>query len=477
MTTLDRRSLLKGLGAATTLASPFFSSAVARGQTGRAPVRVVLVALQHGWGRDKDFDRVFRGSERDFVIPRPLQRLDAIREDCTFVDGVRGTLWGNAHDVSYSDIFTAGVPWDETGSEQLGRHFPEPMGPSLDWLIGQHHGRPVLRLSARYRSWGKRFHPLCFDDQARVQPFFTSPLDAWESFVGPLRDGLEPPAPGRVAAKNELLRFLGRDADRLLRRVRGDEQRRLEGYVQALNAVGDRILGAPSAGLGPEELPEAPAPDPGFEAEVDHYIDLVRVALAADTHRVAVLGLGDDLPGWRWRDEAGRERQGNVWGTNFHHEVAHHSTRNDPSLDPRLAYEGWVDWYVGKMVRLTEALRSTVDVDGRSVLDNTVIVLTGEVGSGTHDRRDKLHVLIGGGGGLRGGRWLPTLKVEPRQRQGAFIGGERRDGTRMESGINWGGTFSLHHTADLLTSIGRLAGLPLERIGLPSNNLSPIALL
>ena len=138
---INRRSFLKGLGAATGLAAAFMGSKVALGVTDQAPTRVLLVALQHGWGISLGHE--FSGSEFDFQLPPQLAGFESIKDQMVSVDGARGTLWGNAHDVSYSDIFTASVPWDETGSDQLGNHFPEPMGPSLDWVIGQHTGKPV----------------------------------------------------------------------------------------------------------------------------------------------------------------------------------------------------------------------------------------------------------------------------------------------------------------------------------------------
>ncbi|MEL6548410.1 MAG: DUF1552 domain-containing protein, partial [Myxococcota bacterium] len=322
---IDRRLFLKGLGASAGVAGTFFSAPeIALGQSTEAPTRVVLVALQHGWGRDKNFDRLVTGSEFDFALPPPLTGLNAIRDQLVVVDGLRGTLWGNAHDVSYSDIFTAAVPWEERGSQQLGQHFPEPTGPSLDWLIGNHHNKQVLRMSARYRSWGKQYHPLCFDDQATEQAQYTSSRAAYDALIGPLEASAVPPAPGRAAIRDSLFNYLGRDTNRLLQRVSGDERRKLEGYLDAMNSLGDRIMNAPAVDLLPSEIPDRPASDNPFLTEVETMTELIRLSFKIDSHRVAVLGLGQGVNDWSWTDASGQTQVGNIYGSDFHHEVAHH---------------------------------------------------------------------------------------------------------------------------------------------------------
>lgn len=468
---VTRRDFVRGLGAGAALAGTFFNSRVAMGQTGTAPVRLLLIPLQHGWGRDRNYGN-FSGTEDNFVIPAPLTALEAIRDRCTFVDGLRGTLWGNAHDVSYSDMFTASVPWDENSSEQLGNVFPEPMGPSIDWLIGDALGVNVLRLSAGYQSWGKAHNPMSFDKNAREQAFYTSARAAYDALIDPLNQNVTTEVDhGREAVRDQLFAFLGRDTQRMLGKVSGTERLKLEGYLEAVNDLGNRISGG-NGGLRAEDIPPAPGMGLTFEEEMDHMFELVRVAFMADTHRVAVLGLGEHYDAWEWTDSMGQARVGNIWGADFHHEVAHYE-----NADMRLAFEGWAHWYVQKLVGFVQRLAQTPDVDGRMLIDNTLIVLTGEVETGGHDTRMKLHPVIGGGGGIRSGRWLHLPEVEPRDRKGVFIGGTLRDGTLVESGINYGLPFGRHHHADLWVSIANLCGVPITSFGFDDYNYQPIALV
>ena len=476
MKRLDRRHFLKGLTAGAGVASMFFNSPVARGQTTVAPVRVLLVPLTHGWGYDPSFGSDFTGSELDFTIPRPLQGFEAIKNQCVFVDGVRGTLWGNAHDVSYSDIFTAAVPWGEGSSDQLGEHFPEPMGPSLDYVIGSHHQRDVLRLSAGYGSWGFQHNPTCFDDNARLLSHYTTPRAAYDGIIAPIRDSVSPLPPGRRAMRNAFFDFLGRDTNRLLAKVSGTERLKLEGYLDALNNLGDRLNANIPVELTPGDIPPRPGIDLPFLDTIDQFFELITLAFRADTHRVAVLGLGEQLPTWSWIDESGKAQQGNIWVSDFHHNVAHYNPATHMTTNNRLAYEGWVQGYVQKIVQLANQLAAIEDIDGRTLLDNTIIVLTGEVSNGEHDTRRKTHILVGGGGGIRRGRWIRTAGVPPRSRGGFFIGGRTRDGTLVESTINYGGDFAAPATGDLLAAVGRLAGVPMDTFGFATNNTAPLQL-
>ncbi len=474
--TLKRRTFLKGL-AAGGLGASLLSSRVALGRETDAPLRVMLVPLTHGWGRDLNFASFTGTSEFDFTIPDPLTGLNPIKDQCVFVDGVRGTLWGNAHDVSYSDIFTAAVPWEENDSEQLGAHFPEPMGPSLDHVVASHYGSQVLRVSAGYRSWGRRSNPICFDDSARVLDSFWEPHTAYDAIIGPIRDASAPAQPGRDAARAQLFDYMRRDTDRMLTRVTGSERMKLEGYVDAFVRLGERLQSRAEITLTEDQIPDRPENSPSFNASVDHYLDMIRLVFQADTHRCAVLGFGQGVDSWQWRDASGNVQTGNPWGSDFHHNVAHHGNSHEDAERARLAYEGWVDWYVQKIVGFTNTLAMVPDVDGNSLLDNTIIMLTGEVGTGTHDTRNKLHVLIGGGSRLQRGRWINAPLVDPRNRDGVFIGGQTRSGEQVTSGLNYGRHLSIWHTADVLAEIARLAGVPgVDGFGLAASNLAPMPL-
>ena len=269
-----------------------------------------------------------------------------------------------------------------------------------------------------------------------------------------------------------------------MKKVSGDERAKLEGYLQAVNAVSERLNQQSKVVVSLDDIPERPTQSPAFSQMVDDYLEMIRLVFQADTHRVGVLGFGEGIDDWQWRDKDGSIKTGSPWkegspiedktkGGNFHHYVAHHSPKDSHSELGRLAYDGWVGWYVQKIVKLVKALQATPDVDGRTLLDNTIIMLTGEVGTGNHDTRNKLHTIIGGGDRLKRGpkgRWVQAPTIEPRKREGVFIGGTDRHGNTVENTVNYGAPLSVWHTGDVLTEIARIAGVPKPQIGLDINN-------
>ena len=482
---LNRRTFLKGLGAATGIAATYAASPIARGETTKAPLRVLCIALSHGWGLDPLIGPGFQGSEFDYTIPDPLKGFGAIKNQCVFVDGVRGTHWGNAHDVSYADLLTASVYADNHGSDWHDK-IPMAAGPSLDYLIEQHTGKPAMRFSEGYRGWGKPYFPLSFGDGGRRLAPYTSPKDAYDAIIDPIRGSLGMPQPGRDARRKNLFEYLGRDADRLMNKVSGSERTKLENYLLSIKRVGERLQQQASGVLTEADLPDRPQPSPAQADRLEQYFDMLRLAFRTDMSRAGVLGIGGGVDDWQWRGPDGKIRTGSPWkldgempnedrSKNFHHYIAHHDPKfHDQAETGRAAYEGWVAWYVDKIVGFAQSLQQIQDVDGNTLLDNTLIMLTGEVGTGNHDRRRKLHTLIGGGDRLKRdaaqGRWLKSPRVDPRGRNGAFLGGLREDGTVVEDGYNGQIKLSGWHTGSLLTEIARLADLPKGHVGFEVNN-------
>lgn len=477
-----RREFIRDFGLAAGLAVPFLRSSVAMGQTSTAPTRLLLVPLQHGWGYDRDAGQ-FSGSEfTNFTIPSPLDIFQSVRNQCVFVDGVRSSYWGNAHDVSYSDILTCSVPFEAPNVGALGGPFPLPRTSSLDWQIGNALGKDVLRLSANWASWGAAFNPTCFDNSLRNLPFHTSANSAYSAIIDPLRQQQQSgPNNGALVSRSQsLLEVLGKDAQRLLSKLSGTERTKMEGYLTSLNALGNRIV----SGGGPVDLSNIVLPgqpvNPNFNAMIDHYLEIIRVAFTLDTHRVAVLGLGEGVTDWTWRDAANVQRTGNTFGNDFHHDVAHYDKGPNYTIDQssRNAMDGWTRWYGQKIVNLVTTLSNTTDVDGRMLIDNTMIVLFGEIGNGRHNRENMVYTILGGGGQgrIRRNRWISTPKFNARNRNGQLWGSQDVNGNQVINDNNYTENISIRHASDLWVAIARLAGYNINSFGFSQYNASPFVL-
>lgn len=467
----SRRDFLKQMGLAASVAVPLMNSQVAMGQTTTAPTRVLFIPLAHGWGINPyDAKMVTNADGSINSFPKPMAAFNAIKDQCVVVEGLRSSYWGNAHDVSYTDIFTCAVSPDAATSSALGGPFFYPKSASLDWMIGNQVKKEVLRLSHGYASWGAAHNPLSFDSTLRSLPYFTNPRAAYQAVIDPLKAGQTPNADNAV--NDALLKMLGANGAGYLSRLSGAPKAKVDSYVSALNALGNKIL-KPSTGSGNVPLPNLPGMTQAFSDGLDSYLDIIRVAFTLDTHRVAVLGLGEGVTNWNWTNTSGQAQVGNTFGNDFHHQIAHYDT----AANPMAAMAGWTNWYAAKIANFVTQLKTITDVDGRPLIDNTIIVLTGEVGNGNHDRYTMGHTVIGGGGQgrIRRNRVIKLPTFDSRNRGGIIWGSRNMNGSLATSDITYL-TVSRHHMSDLWVSVARLAGLNIDTFGFDVYNYQPIQL-
>jgi hypothetical protein len=156
---------------------------------------------------------------------------------------------------------------------------------------------------------------------------------------------------------------------------------------------------APAADLG-HAIPEL---EPGVREQNDNMprlskmqIDLVVASFAADFARVATLQYTNSVGGARMRwlgvDEG-------------HHELSHSSDNDQKAQDKLIRIN---KWYCEQLAYLARRLADTPEPGGGgSLLDNTLLVWTNELGKGNSHTLDNIpFVLVGGGLGFRMGRSL-----------------------------------------------------------------------
>jgi hypothetical protein len=484
---ISRRKLLSRLSlTGVGLYLPFLKMLEAQAQGTPAAKRVVIIALQHGWQRihntthTKDpvaVNGVLKNNgthaySDDFTFTNAFAPLNAIKNKVAFLDGVRsGLAWGNAHDASYSHILTCTVPFGEGNSGE----FPIPQGESVDNFLSRGLNANVLRLSSGYRSFGAQYHPLCWNQQSNELAFHTTPLNAFNSVIGALRQAASG-APTLVdpnAVKNKhVLAELKRDAQRIEGELTGESKQQFQRYMQLMESLyvkiseGSQVIGAANV-----PLPNRPVNGTNLE-NLDRFYELMVSAVSLGTHPITVLGIGQNNENaFPWVDANGTPRTGTTNG-DFHHYVAHYGSPGSTSPLDANAVSGWAAWNLQKVVDFARRLDSITDSDGKTVLDNTMIVLVGEVGDGQHDLSHWGIPIIGGGwGNVVGNRYYDLPTFEPRNRQGFFWGSRDRAGTRQEFNFNYGPVVGQYSLADLWTTVANFAGFPIERWGYDVYNL------
>src|SRR5262249_18345301 len=149
--------------------------------------------------------------------------------------------------------------------------------------------------------------------------------------------------------------------------------------------VEGRIQNAPTGSKC--TVPARPSDPADFPAQVDLNHDLITLAFQCDATRVISFMLGYALGGRSYPF---------IGVTSNGHSVTHHS--GDPA---KIAMEKKIDlWRVQKLVALVQKLKGIQDADGKSLLSNTLILYTSEIGDGdAHNQENKPILLIGQLGG------------------------------------------------------------------------------
>jgi hypothetical protein len=144
----------------------------------------------------------------------------------------------------------------------------------------------------------------------------------------------------------------------------------------------------------------------------DLQVDILALALACDANRVATLqfGSGAGGPTFNWD---------NIQHEYNHHKLSHGKVRDDcfgesteDGCDNVEGYENMLAqidaWHQSKYARLLSRLESYTEADGKTVLDNSVVLYTNELSDGLdHSFMNMPYILAGSGGGaLKQGQHL-----------------------------------------------------------------------
>lgn len=148
------------------------------------------------------------------------------------------------------------------------------------------------------------------------------------------------------------------------------------------------------------DAPEAPV---GVDSQtaIDRQSDLMAAALGCGLSRVGSMQVriadnDNTLYPWIGLDTGG-----------------HHTMSHDSSAGAQGTLAGLYRWYAERFAYLLDRLAATPDADGRSVLDNTLVIWGSELGQAwNHDISNVPFVFAGATDLLRGGRYLEGSTIE-----------------------------------------------------------------
>jgi hypothetical protein len=214
-------------------------------------------------------------------------------------------------------------------------------------------------------------------------PPITKPSVAFDR----LFQGLDPNASAadsarRLAYRTSVLDVVQKEAQSLVPRLGTTDKKRLDEYMTSVRAVETRIQTNPALGMGCK-VPARPVDPTVFPMQVDINHQLIALAFQCDVTRVVSFMHGHALGG----------RSFPFIGVNDNgHTVSHHS--NDPA---KIAQEVLIDsWRITQFAAFVQLLKALPDVDGNTVLHNTVVYYTSEIADGQTHSQDNKPVLLGG---------------------------------------------------------------------------------
>jgi hypothetical protein len=480
ITRYKRRAFLQGGSFALVL--PFLETLaprVARGQAVVAPKRFLMYIYPNGmwmndWrptGTGTTFQlgpamgpqgRAFTDGLGTFPTTEDGPGLDAVLSDIMLISGLQ-----NNHQVGIGDhtggfaAFATDQVAPKTTNAQLA-------GPSIDYVIAQKIGQTTVR--PNLAMCAQTLYPagsLCdsgfscavsdhitFDATGTDVPTFDDPgLTFNELFANASASTMGSAAAAAATqlrtVNKSILDLVTAEATSLTPQLSYQDRPRFTEYLASVRQVEQNIANASTAGAMSCKLPAAPTG--GYvlsngRQTIDLVHQLVSLAFQCDATRVLSL---------MWGNSVCQRPYDFIGASGGHHDNSHHGTNQTMiSKLRRIDY-----WWFRRFSELIVSLKSIPDVDGRTLLDNTLIFQGTDISDGdAHNHNDMPVVLAGGAGGFKMGQHLDFSSTSP------VIG----NGAQLPPPANAGG----HWYSELFITIAQAFGVNISTFG--QNGKAPL---
>ena len=408
---MNRRRFLRGLGAC--IALPAFASLepmrllAAAGVAAKAPVRTAFLYVPNGiipaaWWPEQ--------AGANFSLPATLQPLEKLRDKFQLISGLQDLSANPGADgagdhARAGGTFLTGVRIKKTAGSDIHA------GVSIDQVMAQRVGHltrfPSLELScdsvrkagdcdsgyscayAYNLAWRSANQPLTPEPNPRL---------VFERLFGVgSRDERINNLKRRQQEQHSILDFVMDDADTMQKQMSGRDKQKLDQYLTSVREIEQRIERAESMPVNNPNS-DAPAGIPSnFGEHIQLMFDMLLLAFQTDSTRVATMLIAAE----------GSNRTFTEIGiAEGHHNLTHH--RNDPELIGKVKQ---IDlWYAKHLAAFLQKLDETKDVDGQSLLHNSMIVYGSGNADGNRHTHTNLPILLAGNGGgsLNPGRYTQT---------------------------------------------------------------------
>ena len=413
---LNRRHFLRGLGVC--LALPAFESILPLRTFGAlpqpattasgAPLRMAFLYVPNGVNT-----REWRptGSGAEYALGKSLEPLAPFRDDFQIIsrldqkNGTAGADGAGDHARANASILTGARPKKTAGADIR-------VGISVDQLAAKHIGDltrfPSLELSCD----GVRKSGSCDSGYSCAYQFNLS----WRSETTPVAPESNPRlvferlfGAGkagerqrnfdlRIARQKSVLDFISDDAKSLQRQLGRNDQHKLDEYLTGVREIERRVEKAERFRELPDPGSDTPSGIPGsYEEHIRLMGDMLVLAFQTDSTRIGTFLLAHDGSNRNFKE---------VGVTDGHHNLSHHQNKAD--ILEKIAK---IDrFYASQLAYFLKRMRETKDRDGKSLLDNSMVVYCSGLADGNAHSHANLPVILAGRGG---GAFKPGRHLDP----------------------------------------------------------------
>ncbi|MCO8121089.1 DUF1552 domain-containing protein [Stieleria sp. TO1_6] len=417
---INRRRLLKGTG--VTVALPALSSLIPRhasaeipnsrpGQATTAngtPLRMAFMSIPNGVQQDHWFPT------DQFELSETLQPLQSVKEHFQVIGGLdhfnatSGADGGGDH-ARANATFLTGMRARKTAGSDIH------LGVSIDQRAAQIWGHqtrlPSLELTSdvirksgncdsgyacayQYNiSWSSSTTPVAAESR---------PRQVFERLFGSgTRKQRQQNYLMRQASDRSVLDFVMEETRSVEKQLGAYDRSKFEQYTEVIREMERRLKAAERFRRPPTTDAATPAASipQDFAEHMDMMYDMLILAFQTDATRIGTLLLAHD----------GSNRSFPSLGIAEGHHYMTHNQRK-PEFAKKVAA---IDrYYAQSFARFLERMEQIQDIDGNSLLHNSMIVYGGAIADGNRHTHDNLPVVLAGhaGGALQTGRYLQAAK-------------------------------------------------------------------
>ncbi len=414
---LSRRHFLRGLGACVALPAlpsllPTLRVQAAEATAGAtvstaaaAPLRMAFVTIPNGVNQANWWPT---GEGKEYEFGATMEPLAELKDKIQIISGLDhinatpGEDGAGDHARASASLLT-GCRAKKTAGADIH------LGPSIDQIAAQHIGHLTRFPSLELTCDDVRNSGSCDSGYSCAYQFNIS----WRTATTPL-----PPEPNprlvferlfgggsagerrenfrrRQERERSILDFVREDARSLGAKLSQRDGQKLDEYLTSVREIEQRIAASERFGELPDPKMDMPE---GIPQKIDERMglmfDMMAVAFQTDSTRIATLILAHDGSNRSFPD---------IGIAQGHHDLSHHQGREE-----YLAKIGQIDkYYVTQFAKFLAKLAATEDVDGRAVLDNSMIVYASGNADGNRHTHENLPVILAGSGGgrLKAGRY------------------------------------------------------------------------